>query len=129
MLQPHQVANEFYNIFDLFFRGEGAFHTMMKDFGWAKNPMINRIQDMKSTVPITFLYGERSWVDNSPGETIRQLRQQGYVKNHSIKGAGHHVYADDAKTFNKLVNDACKTCDEDYQAMVRHEEASNISAT
>lgn len=109
--------------------GEGAFHTMMKDFGWAKNPMINRIQDMKSTVPITFLYGERSWVDNSPGETIRQLRQQGYVKNHSIKGAGHHVYADDAKTFNQLVNDACKTCDEDYQAVVRHEEASSPSET
>ncbi|XP_065078767.1 (Lyso)-N-acylphosphatidylethanolamine lipase [Ochlerotatus camptorhynchus] len=109
--------------------GEGAFHTMMKDFGWAKNPMINRIQDMKSTVPITFLYGERSWVDNSPGETIRQLRQQGYVKNHSIKGAGHHVYADDAKTFNRLVNDACTICDEDYQAVVRHEESSSPSAT
>lgn len=100
---------------------------MMKDFGWAKNPMINRIQDMKSTVPITFLYGEKSWVDNSPGETIRQLRQQGYVKVHSIKGAGHHVYADDAKTFNELVNEACRTCDEDYLALVRQDEPNKSS--
>uniref|UniRef100_A0A8D8KAQ5 1-acylglycerol-3-phosphate O-acyltransferase ABHD5 n=1 Tax=Culex pipiens TaxID=7175 RepID=A0A8D8KAQ5_CULPI len=97
--------------------GESAFHTMMQDFGWAKNPMINRVQDMKSTVPITFLYGARSWVDNSPGETIKQLRHQSFVKVHSIPGAGHHVYADDAATFNRLINEACATCDAENQAM------------
>lgn len=72
---------------------------------------------MKSTVPITFLYGARSWVDNSPGETIKQLRHQSFVKVHSIPGAGHHVYADDAATFNRLINEACATCDAENQAV------------
>lgn len=91
--------------------GESAFHSMMHDFGWARNPMISRIQQMKSTVPITFLYGEGSWVDNTPGDTIKHLRNQSYVKVNVIPNAGHHVYADDAEAFNRLVNEACTTCD------------------
>ncbi|XP_055596227.1 (Lyso)-N-acylphosphatidylethanolamine lipase [Uranotaenia lowii] len=99
--------------------GESAFHTMMHDFGWAKNPMVNRLHELKSSVPITFLYGARSWIDNRPGDVIRELRQHSYVKIHSIPQAGHHVYADDAETFNRLVNEACATCDEENLAVVR----------
>ncbi|XP_053694199.1 (Lyso)-N-acylphosphatidylethanolamine lipase [Sabethes cyaneus] len=101
--------------------GESAFHTMMDKIGWAKNPMITRIQNLKPSVPITFVYGSKSWVDNSPGETIKQLREQGYVKVHRIQNAGHHVYADDAETFNKLVNEACATCDIDKQTQMNDE--------
>ncbi|XP_058455965.1 (Lyso)-N-acylphosphatidylethanolamine lipase [Malaya genurostris] len=91
--------------------GESAFHTMMQGLGWAKNPMIRRITQLKNNVPITFLYGSRSWVYNNAADTIRQLQQHDYIKMHSIENAGHHVYADDAGTFNRLVNEACALCD------------------
>ncbi|XP_058820291.1 (Lyso)-N-acylphosphatidylethanolamine lipase [Topomyia yanbarensis] len=103
--------------------GESAFHSMMQDLGWAKNPMIKRIPDLKHNVPITFLYGSRSWVDNCAGDTIRQLRQQSYVKVHSIANAGHHVYADDASSFNRLVNEACAIFDVEQK---RIEEVAKI---
>lgn len=58
------------------YSGESAFHTMMDGFGWAKNPMIRRVDDLKESVPITLLYGSRSWVDKSPGEKIRENRSK-----------------------------------------------------
>lgn len=61
------------------YSGESAFHAMMEGFGWAKNPMINRIHLIDDEVPITMIYGSRSWVDNSAGEAIRQKREKSYV--------------------------------------------------
>lgn len=88
--------------------GESAFHAMMAGFGWAKNPMINRIQDIRKDVPMTLLYGEKSWVDSSAGELIQKLRPESYVKTNIIKNAGHHVYADRADEFNRLIVEASK---------------------
>ena len=61
------------------FRGESAFHAMMQGFGWAKNPIVKRIDQLDSKIPITLLYGSRSWVDNSAGERIKQVRSSSYV--------------------------------------------------
>ncbi|XP_008550144.1 (Lyso)-N-acylphosphatidylethanolamine lipase isoform X1 [Microplitis demolitor] len=91
--------------------GESAFHAMMEGFGWAKNPMINRIDQIDDEVPITMIYGSRSWVDNSAGETIKQKRANSYVNIQVISGAGHHVYADKSEIFNKHVLEACALSD------------------
>jgi len=61
------------------FSGESAFHAMMSGFGWAKNPMIKRINELQPNIPITLLYGSRSWVDNTAGEAIKQTRFGSYV--------------------------------------------------
>lgn len=60
-------------------RGESAFHAMMQGFGWAKNPILRRMDKLDSEIPITLLYGSRSWVDNSAGEIIKQNRPNSYV--------------------------------------------------
>lgn len=92
--------------------GEGAFHTMMQDFAWAKNPMIDRFGELKSTVPVTVLYGSKSWLlHTSPPDTLKQLGEQNNVRVRIIDGSGHHIYADDAATFNEMVNEACHTVD------------------
>ncbi|RZF38983.1 hypothetical protein LSTR_LSTR003726 [Laodelphax striatellus] len=91
--------------------GEGAFHSMMTGMGWAKNPMLKRIHLLHKQVPVTLLYGGRSWIDNSAGEKIRERRKEGYVNVQMIPGAGHHVYADKCDVFNKYVNEACATFD------------------
>ncbi|XP_058064394.1 (Lyso)-N-acylphosphatidylethanolamine lipase isoform X1 [Anopheles bellator] len=94
--------------------GEAAFHTMMKDFGWAKNPMIHRIVNVKPTVPITMLYGAQSWVMRTgPINTLKELRVGSYVNVQVIENSGHHIYADDAPSFNRLVNEACRATDDE----------------
>ncbi|XP_067002394.2 1-acylglycerol-3-phosphate O-acyltransferase ABHD5 isoform X2 [Anabrus simplex] len=92
--------------------GEGAFHSMMSGFGWAKNPMINRLDTLHPDIPITLIYGSRSWVDNAPGETIKEKRPGSYVNVQIISGAGHHVYADKYEAFNKHVIEACALTDQ-----------------
>ncbi|KAG5321818.1 ABHD4 protein, partial [Acromyrmex heyeri] len=91
--------------------GESAFHAMMHGFGWAKNPIVKRMDKLNDNIPITLLYGSRSWVDNSAGETIKQYRSSSYVNVQVITGAGHHVYADKNETFNKYVLEACALTD------------------
>ncbi|GLV43511.1 pummelig [Carabus blaptoides fortunei] len=92
--------------------GESAFHAMMSGYGWAKNPMVRRINTMHEDVPITLVYGARSWVDNSAGEIVKDKRIGSYVKLQSIKGAGHHVYADNPEIFNRYVVEACAVADQ-----------------
>ncbi|XP_034652007.1 (Lyso)-N-acylphosphatidylethanolamine lipase isoform X1 [Drosophila subobscura] len=87
--------------------GESAFHTMMQSFGWAKHPMINRIKDVRSDIPITFIYGSRSWIDSSSGEKIKSQRGSNMVDIKIVTGAGHHVYADKPDVFNRYVNETC----------------------
>lgn len=62
-----------------FNRGESAFHALMFSFGWAKNPMVKRMHKLSDDIPITLLYGSKSWVDNSAGEMIMQYRPSSYV--------------------------------------------------
>lgn len=53
---------------------------MMHSFGWAKNPMVNRIHEMHEDVPITLVYGSKSWVDHSASEIVKEKRIGSYVK-------------------------------------------------
>ncbi|XP_043208070.1 1-acylglycerol-3-phosphate O-acyltransferase ABHD5-like isoform X1 [Amphibalanus amphitrite] len=86
--------------------GEVAFHTLSSDFGWAKNPMIRRVGQVDPQVPMTAIYGSRSWIDDC-GQKIRGERPGSYVDVETILGASHHVYADQPETFNELVSAAC----------------------
>lgn len=87
--------------------GESAFHTMMESFGWAKHPMIHRIKDVRHDIPMTFIYGTRSWIDSSSGEKIKAQRGDSVVDIKVVNGAGHHVYADKPDIFNRYVNETC----------------------
>ncbi|XP_075168131.1 pummelig [Haematobia irritans] len=87
--------------------GESAFHSMMESFGWAKHPMIHRIKDVRHDIPMTFIYGSRSWIDSSSGEKIKAQRGGCKVDIKTVNGAGHHVYADKPDIFNRYVNETC----------------------
>ncbi|KAI4467325.1 hypothetical protein MML48_2g00006759 [Holotrichia oblita] len=95
------------------FSGESAFHSMMQGIGWAKHPMVKRIHELNKDVPITLMYGAKSWVDNMAAEIVKETRINSFVQSHIIMGAGHHVYADKPEVFNKHVADACATADGD----------------
>lgn len=105
--------------------GESAFHSMMSGFGWAKDPMVKRIHELKEDIPITFIYGSRSWVSNESGETIKTLRPKSFVNIEIINQAGHHVYADKAHEFNELILKACDY--EDGKTEVERENSSKFS--
>jgi pimeloyl-ACP methyl ester carboxylesterase len=76
--------------------GETAFHKMIRGFGWAKNPMLNRIHKLDNGVPITLMNGSNTWMDKSVGKKLQEMRQNSYVRLEIISEAGHHVHADNS---------------------------------
>jgi len=92
--------------------GESAFHAMMANYGWAKYPMIHRLPALRKDVPITFIYGARSWIDRKPGDCIKELRENSVVDVHILRGAGHHVYADKCEEFNSYICQVSESADE-----------------
>ncbi len=69
----------------LYFRGESAFYALMSMFGWAKMPMQERLEDLDKSIPLTLVYGSKSWVDHCPSDQIIKKRADSYVDFHVIK--------------------------------------------
>lgn len=53
---------------------------MLQGLGWAKNPMILRYHTLDKNVPITIIYGEKSWIRKTPEEVLKDQRPNSYVK-------------------------------------------------
>lgn len=87
--------------------GEIAFQSLTKTLASAKNPMVHRLVDLDESIPITFIYGGRSWISNSPAWFLKECLTPGRVEVEIIYGSGHHVNADSYETFNRLVIEAC----------------------
>ena len=47
--------------------GEAAFKTLAGSYGFAKDPVIRKIDKLDADVPITFLYGAKSWITSDSG--------------------------------------------------------------
>ena len=78
-----------YSLFPSFpiFSGETAFFYMQIPFGWARRPMLERLDHLDSNISMTFIYGTRSWMDNSTGEKVYSMRPDSYVDVHYVKGS------------------------------------------
>ncbi|CAH8875667.1 unnamed protein product [Trichobilharzia szidati] len=84
--------------------GEAGFKSLCSSVGWPQRPMLERIAQLDASLPVTFIYGSRSWMDMSSGHKTRALRPNSYVDVKVIEGAGHQVYAQTSEEFNAYVN-------------------------
>lgn len=103
---------------------------MQFQYGWALRPMLPRIiADLEPFMPISFIYGVRSWMDSSTGKRISEARPSSYVDINYIKRAGHHVHAEQPEEFNRVVNDICSTVDsnQDLEPLSRTESSGEES--
>ncbi|KAL3288218.1 hypothetical protein HHI36_002668 [Cryptolaemus montrouzieri] len=90
--------------------GETAFHHMIQGFGWAKNPMIHRVKNLKNEISITMMYGSNTWMHNL-AEKVKEIRPDCSVDVQIIENAGHHIYADQYDQFNEVIVNASNTVD------------------
>ncbi|KAF7643330.1 hypothetical protein LDENG_00241470 [Lucifuga dentata] len=89
--------------------GEVGFRAMSESLGWAKRPMLHRIHQLPPSMPLTMLYGARSWVDSSSGESVLHIRSPANTRVQLINDASHHVYADQPEEFNRVVENICNS--------------------
>ncbi|KAG1969040.1 (Lyso)-N-acylphosphatidylethanolamine lipase [Pimephales promelas] len=91
--------------------GEVGFKAMSESLGWAKRPMVQRVNLLPPSTPVSMLYGSLSWVDSSTGDTVAQIRGKSFTSVTMIEDASHHVYADQPDEFNRVVENICNTVD------------------
>uniref|UniRef100_A0A3Q2P302 1-acylglycerol-3-phosphate O-acyltransferase ABHD5 n=1 Tax=Fundulus heteroclitus TaxID=8078 RepID=A0A3Q2P302_FUNHE len=91
--------------------GETAFKSMTDSCGWAKRPMLQRLDQLPPTIPISIIYGSRSSIDSDSASSIKEMRTNSHVEIITIRGAGHYVYADQPDDFNHKVLQVCEKVD------------------
>lgn len=91
--------------------GEEAFRNLSIYFGWTKNPMVHRFLELDEKVPVTFVYGDSTFITRSPAKFIKKNRISGYVDVQVIKQCGHNVHMDAPENFNDVVNKVCELSD------------------
>ncbi len=73
--------------------GETGFMAISDYFGYAKMPMIRRIDKVDNEIPIWFIYGSRSWIDPSSGFLSIYLRQNSVYTSVKVKIFIHYYYS------------------------------------
>ncbi len=84
---------------------------MQLDLTFAKRPMLNRLDGLPSSMPVSMMIGTRSWSDTTLGKKVYLQRPQCFVDVHYVEDAGHHIHADLPGVFNRVVNGICELVD------------------
>ena len=91
--------------------GEIAFKTINNHLGYNCVPMVLRLTKLNPGLPVTFIFGSRSWITADCGYKTKRNLPLNDVAVYVVEGAGHHVYVERRKEFNKIVNDRCQKFD------------------
>ena len=92
--------------------GERVLSALLHPGAYAKRPLASRIPALEEGIPITFIYGDRDWMDAS---MAFKLANDNHKRLHRfdifrVKDAGHQLHIDQPGQFNELVLQACRKC-------------------
>lgn len=82
--------------------GELAFTQIMGSIGYAANPLMHRLPDLDTRIPVSFIYGEESWMKPFHGVELKESMANHITDFVVIPSAGHHVYIDQWEHFNNI---------------------------
>ena len=83
--------------------GENAFRQINLWLGWAKNPMIKRVQGLHPDLPIAIMYGSGTFLDHRTAYELKCMRPASRVDVYIVKSAGHDIHVDNAAEFNRIM--------------------------
>lgn len=98
-----------YRIFTAKPSGEYALTRILAPGAVARMPMIARVPGALKC-PSTWIYGENDWMNIHAGqETVTRLKKDGLRADfHVVPNAGHHVYLDNPKSFDTIIQEFLK---------------------
>lgn len=103
------LSRYFYNLnADKNASGEKAFLNLLHRGPWARHPVGERMRSgIEEDIPITFVYGDYSFISKAYGQIIKDARPRSYTRIENIP-ASHHLNFGNAPEFNRVVTEACK---------------------
>ncbi|GAM24782.1 hypothetical protein SAMD00019534_079570 [Acytostelium subglobosum LB1] len=82
--------------------GECLFGLLTLPYGWAANPLINRIKAIHPSIDVTLMYGSNTWIDHNTGVILKEKMDN--IKDVVIiEDSGHHVYIDNINQFHSSI--------------------------
>ena len=97
------MANYMFYCSSLRASGEYAFLRSSLLYFWSKSPLVERINQLDETVSMSFIYGEKSFVDHKTGFEVFHQRQQSIVEVYMVQNAGHNIFMDCPERFCDIV--------------------------
>ncbi|KAJ3595766.1 hypothetical protein NHX12_005069 [Muraenolepis orangiensis] len=91
--------------------GEVGYRALSESLAWAKRPMLLRVDQLPASLPVTMLYGDRSWISSNSGHQAAHVRAEAYTRVLLINNSSHHVNNDQPEIFNKQIEDICNSVD------------------
>lgn len=89
--------------------GAAAFQTLCLPSATAKRPLLSRFAALPPEIPVSFIYGESSWISARSGLLARSLRPpSAHTSVDTIQNAGHNVHLDQPAVFNAVVKNVAK---------------------
>ncbi|CAF0817467.1 unnamed protein product [Didymodactylos carnosus] len=87
--------------------GDVGFQAMADWYGWAKAPILtpnnSRLDAISTTIPIAFVFGSRTWVDNTSAHQIKKQRKNTDVK--TIYNAAHFFFLEKSEQFHQCMTE------------------------
>ncbi|XP_002665655.3 1-acylglycerol-3-phosphate O-acyltransferase ABHD5 [Danio rerio] len=117
LFSDNTVPDYIYHINTQTASGEVGFKNMTVPYGWPQHPLLERMDKISPSLPISFIYGSRSCIDGQSGRILQEMRPGSHTEVIVIQGAGHYVFADQPEDFNRAVLEICNS--------VKHTEPQN----
>ena len=89
--------------------GEKVLSALLLPGAYAKRPLCDRVPNLDPSVPISFIYGSRDWMEIRPARELAAAAAEGQqiIDVHQIPDAGHQLYIDQPGAFNEIILSAC----------------------
>jgi len=81
--------------------GEHALRHLLAPGAWAHAPLQSRMD--KLNIPITFVYGEKDWMNWKAGDQICRSKGEENAWLHRIDKSGHYTFLDRPHDFNNVL--------------------------
>ncbi|EKX46065.1 hypothetical protein GUITHDRAFT_70887 [Guillardia theta CCMP2712] len=74
--------------------GPRGFRHLCGPLAFAKRPLLPRVEELNELLPVTFIYGQESWINSDSGYEVRNRRRKMHTGVHVIAEAGHNIHFD-----------------------------------
>ena len=103
VVAPKAICEYIYRFNCNYPSGEMAFTKLHIPFGQCNHSLLpDRILQIRSNIPIHFLFGTNSWIRSDSGYSCKYLLDN-LVTVELIEDASHHIYAEKSGKFNRLI--------------------------
>ncbi|KAF3917380.1 hypothetical protein ABW21_db0203553 [Orbilia brochopaga] len=94
-----------YQVFKQKGSGEYALTYLLAPGAFARDPLKNRLPQLRKDLEVVFMYGDGDWMDAQAGKEAAEAikRDGGRSRFRVVSNAGHHLYLDNYDEFNRYV--------------------------